>query len=801
MSDAENARDDEINTKCAVDFLRGWPTPNLVLSARPVDPKTGKEGAFVTKAFRAPIDWAEVHKWILVRQGRSNLWFSVNDVTPQDKKSEKKDVQHINAFHIDSDARLDEPQADARARISKLMQAYDPKPSAIIFSGNGCQAFWLLAEPIEIGGDEAKAEDAERYNRQLIADLDGDAGTHNADRIMRCPYTVNLPNVKKRGKGREVALAEIIDDNMARHPLSAFKQAAPVDKPEEAAGATARTLAVKIERSAVAWDHLPRIQSLDELDRWDVDYWARMNIVHGDNVAYLHECHVSIGHRELDGPYPGGRSDALWAVVCELARQKVPQDVALGIITDKNWSISDSVLEKKDARRYALKQINDGYGKVAAEVLKKTDPEGPRWHETYDMHGLAPKPSYRNARVAIQHMGIVCRFDSFHQRLIGEYEGEAHDIAPLIGEVSNAALISLRQLIAEHYDFDPRANHVYDAVLSLAHRNVFNPITDYLTEAEGVWDGKPRLDTLAADYFGAPSDEYEEVYNAFMRLMLIAAVRRARDPGCKFDTICVLEGIEGTNKSSAIEALAGKENFSDQTILGVKDQQQQEAVAGVWLYEIADLTGGRTADVNAVKAFASRTVDRVRKVYERMRADVPRSCVLFGTTNDQEYLRSHSGNRRFWPLPTTTIKIDDLRRDRDQIWAEAAIREGKGESILLDKKLWPLAAELQEGRRVRNPWEDVLIERAPDAAFVVRGKNGEARELRISSAKVLELLDIPIREQGNSDLSRKVATIMLKIGWKRHDSRLVWIGEKENGKRVRGFFREYEKAGGDDAPF
>jgi len=87
-----------------------------------------------------------------------------------------------------------------------------------------------------------------------------------------------------------------------------------------------------------------------------------------------------------------------------------------------------------------------------------------------------------------------------------------------------------------------------------------------------------------------------------------------------------------------VEIMAGKENFSDQTILGVSDKQQQEQVQGVWLYEIAELSGLRKSDSESVKAFASLTVDRARPAYGHFLIDQPRQCVCFGTTNDEVYL-------------------------------------------------------------------------------------------------------------------------------------------------------------------
>jgi predicted P-loop ATPase len=143
----------------------------------------------------------------------------------------------------------------------------------------------------------------------------------------------------------------------------------------------------------------------------------------------------------------------------------------------------------------------------------------------------------------------------------------------------------------------------------------------------------------------------------------------------------------------------------------------QELLTGIWLYEIADLTDISKADVNRVKAFASRDTDRARPAYGRVVEKRPRRNTFWGTTNDQQYLKSQTGNRRFLPVPVGRIDIDALSRDRDQLWGEAAAAEAAGESIVLDESLWATAAEEQEKRRTIDPWEDILADIFMHSAF------------------------------------------------------------------------------------
>jgi predicted P-loop ATPase len=389
----------------------------------------------------------------------------------------------------------------------------------------------------------------------------------------------------------------------------------------------------------------------------------------------------------------------------------------------------------------------------------------PAWPDLTDKG--EPKRTYRNARAAINALGITCRNDEFHGKLL--VGGEP--IQQWAGELSDDALTVLRQMIVQTFSFDPGKDHVSDAATALCLENRFNPILDYLDGLK--WDGTSRLDTWLMTYMGAADTP---LHRAIGRLTLLAAVRRVRQPGCKFDQIPVLEGPEGIEKSTAIATLAGVENFSDQTILTQSDKEQQELLRGVWIYEIADMAGMKRSEVEKVKAFASRTHDRARPAYGRRRIDAPRRCVLIGTTNDDTYLKSTTGNRRFWPVKVEKVDIDALRRDRDQIWAEAAALEAEGVSLVLPRELWAVAAVAQDERRESDPWDDVLAS--------ITGELYADGEW-IKASQVLAFLGIPTASATNTH-SKRAAASMRANGWKadRH-----YFG---TAKQHRGYVRRQD---------
>ncbi len=384
-----------------------------------------------------------------------------------------------------------------------------------------------------------------------------------------------------------------------------------------------------------------------------------------------------------------------------------------------------------------------------------------------------PKCTPQNTRIALKAFDLSCSYDVFHEKLLIQ----GYYLKQWAGEVSDHGCLILRTMVRDCFNFEPTTQMMHDAVIQLCLQHRFDPVCDYLDGLK--WDGTKRLDTWLISYLGAADTPLTRTIG---RLALIAAVRRARDPGCKFDQIIVLEGPEGRNKSTAIETMAGKENFSDQHILGVSDKEAQENLQGVWLYEIADLTGIRKADADKVKAFASRTTDRARPAYGRFRLDQKRRCVIFASTNDEQYLQSHNGNRRFWPIKTGEIDIARLKADRDQLWAEAAHQEANGASIVLPKALWPDATAEQAKRLEHDAWEDLL---ASVSGAVVRDSSGGGWREQIASADLLlHHLKLSADRMTAGTTGKRLRAVMERLGWEYRGH--CRFGERAN---VAGYVR------------
>jgi putative DNA primase/helicase len=268
-----------------------------------------------------------------------------------------------------------------------------------------------------------------------------------------------------------------------------------------------------------------------------------------------------------------------------------------------------------------------------------------------------------------------------------------------------------------------------EAAYIVAARNIYHPVRDYLNTI--IWDGHKRLDTWLTKYCNVVDEEYSR---AIGRKTLVAAVTRAFKPGCEFHHVLVLEGAQGIGKSRAVAALGG-EWFSDFHI-DPANKDTVDAMRGKWIIEIPEMESIRgNKDMQLLKAFITRNEDRVRLAYARNTKDLPRRGIFIGTFNPDGigYLTDSTGNRRFWPvLCTKTVDVEGIRRNRDQLFAEAVAAYKNGEPIHIEDEKLRKEAEAQAEDRVEiDPWVEVIMHWASAAGKEVQ---------TVSTADVFELV-------------------------------------------------------------
>jgi len=235
---------------------------------------------------------------------------------------------------------------------------------------------------------------------------------------------------------------------------------------------------------------------------------------------------------------------------------------------------------------------------------------------------------------------------------------------------------------------------IKNAFTEVAHMNKFHPIIEYL-EAQ-KWDGIARIDRLFIDYLGAEDSDYVKEVT---RKMFIAAVKRLYEPGCKFDYMLVLVGPQGAGKSTIIQMLA-RRWFSD-SLKTFDTKDAGEHLQSAWIFEFGELAGMTKTEVDEIKQFITKRGDKYRVAYDRVITDFPRKCIFFGTTNNMDFLKDPTGNRRFWPVVidpdkrTKSVFTDLSEYEIGQVWAEVLKAYESGEALTLSPEIEQQAARIQ----------------------------------------------------------------------------------------------------------
>lgn len=343
-----------------------------------------------------------------------------------------------------------------------------------------------------------------------------------------------------------------------------------------------------------------------------------------------HAMGVALDHRRQD---PDRALLYLWREHCVKARAKAAADVASA---DEFGVVTEPSAAKDDLPRFRRNKN----GRIT--------------------------PTVENATLAVMRpdfCGMEIRYDEFRDEIMyavrpGEWQS-----------FRDHHYVELR-ITLEQRGFDPiRRELVRDVVNLVAQRQHFDSAILWARGLE--WDGVHRVDEFLQRYFGAEDSPY---IRAVSRYLWTALAGRVLQPGVKADMVPTLIGLEGTVKSSGIEAMVPGPDFFTEVSFNDRDDDQARRMRGKLMGEIGELRGLHTRELESILAFITRTHERWVPKFKEFAAQYPRRLMFMGTTNKDEFLSIELGNRRWLPVQVHRADIAGIRRDREQLWAEACIR-------------------------------------------------------------------------------------------------------------------------------
>lgn len=655
------------------------------------DPATGEE----IKPVDIPFEVGDIDGMVAAFERLSAEQFRNIYMAPvvfRSPKRLKSEVSAVLAFVAD----FDDDDAPKWADRCPVTPDYVLETSAERF-----QAFFILDRPITI-------EEAEPLAKRLVQDTGCDSCSGTISQVFRVPGGHNWPSKRKVGRGRspEPQLVKVVK-----------------------AWDGSRTLVADLDDALPA---LPVVEAVVKEPRATATYFDAGSFVLGLPATLQNKIRAKPGPKT-------DRSADIFGVVQALMKKNLTDDQIAEVIEDHPDGIGHKYRDRDDLE------------KDIARIRTKppTSPDLRLGNQGQPLANLI------NARILLKRRDwvSVLKFNEFANRIEVHRPGPVNfsAVADIVDGVVvwNDACDTLTAEWMQGQGVGVKTNLVAEAVEVTARETSYHPVREYL---DGLnWDGRPRLDTWTRDFLGAPDDRYNRAVAA---AWMIGAVARIQDPGCKMDTALILEGSQGLGKSTALKVLAG-DWFTDE--LGdIKNKDTLQTLhSGVWIIEMGELDCLSKSEVNSFKQFMSAQCDFFRPPYGRRSRNHRRSCLFAGSTNETEYFRDVTGNRRFWPVACTKADVVGLKAVRDQLWAEAADRYRNGERWHLSKEVEKLAQAEQRSRLQSDPWEAKVMAWA------------EQR----SSVTIEDALRVPlglneVKDWGNRANAMRVGKILRSNGWR-----------------------------------
>ena len=579
------------------------------------------------------------------------------------------------AFYLDLDGY--KTQTEAIKAVVEFCQAVGLPWPGFVLSGHGVHAYWPLDADISPAAWLPYASGLKLACKEKELKADG-AVTADPARILRCPGTFNC---KKEPK-TEVTIHDVF---FTLGPYSLDEFAPLLSYAPEVKGLPATAPEAHFEGSAAVTDQTVAYYSsaLYALSPEDRDVWARMGMAvfelgWGDMGFNMWDAwskqsdkYDEEGQKKLWAGFPKYRETHLDNLVTAGSLVHLAEEAGWVAPVGTAPALPPTAPFVPPPELVAKAEAGDRYELHCARVLAQGALMAGK-----DGSGYAEN-KWRNATWALVKLGVRGRWDEFSNNSEIKFPGRPWE------QISSRTDSDARRMIMEICGGSDQGKHAVEQALDELCGNVgrYHPIREHLEQIAKVgWDGTPRLDKWLIDYCHARDTPLNRFYGA---AVIVAAVRRAlTEKIIRFDHMLVLEGGTGIGKSSVVEILgrgAAPEGwYKNQEINWLDPRSSVEALRGAWFYEWPELKGHGKQAENHIKSCLSSPIDSIRMAYDRRVTSSPRRAILIATTNyGSEYLTDQTGNRRYWVVDcgVNKFRLDELRRDRDQLFAEAMLRE------------------------------------------------------------------------------------------------------------------------------
>lgn len=636
------------------------------------------------------LNWEEAAIWATTQNAVDpvDVYFTFGMATVE-RKPKKADILGHRGFGID----IDPPRDGAWDKPAVLADLIERgKPSYVISTGRGFQAAFLTTET------GLTHERVEQVNKGLSTAFGGDA-THNVDRLYKLPGTVAWGNAKKRAAGYRPTVATIVVpftgavhtsfDLLQRFPAPAalvtVAEALPTGPRPEWCGPTDDDDLINI-----MLNQTPNIKAAFGEGATFRDLWEGK----AEMLAKSYPDGEGFNHSQADAGlmaflrfYTGadaarmerlfgmsalGKRDK-WTTRPDYRAMTISRAIALGgdFYSNPKWATGGDI------------DWND--------IVVKSD-TGKLVPNLHTVLAIFRHHKHFKGRIKHNEMG--------HVTFVNDTRVDDYEISKLQEKLQGMGLVRVSK------------DTVGQALDHAAREHSYHPVRDYLNSLS--WDGLSRVESLMTKYFvtdAGDSNELATYLAAVGRILLVSMVARVMEPGCKVDTMVILDGAQGIFKSTGLRVLAGDEYFSDALPdLSHNDKDASIHVADKWLIEIAELAAMGKTESKKTKQFISRQVEKYRAPYGRVEVVEPRQCVFAGTTNDQHYLVDDTGNRRYLPVSAISVDVEAIKRDRDQLFAEAVDMYKRGVEWWPSDEVAAIAATEADARFEADPWESIIAE-------------------------------------------------------------------------------------------